>query len=65
MNKSQGLNIELMFSSLLSQANAIVTSLKDIDPKSEAYGVALNNLAKSFAILGGSTINKGDKDGDK
>jgi hypothetical protein len=61
MSKTETLNVEMMYRSLLSQANAIIESLKDLDPKSEAYGVALNNLAKSFAILGGNTIQKDGK----
>lgn len=59
MNKTDNLNIEMMFNSLMTQANAIINTLKSLDPTTEAYGVALNNLAKTFAILGGS----GAKDG--
>jgi hypothetical protein len=54
-----------MFDSLLTQTNALIAVLKTLDPASEAYGIALANLAKSFTILSGATVNRGDKDGDK
>lgn len=61
MNKPDTLNVELMFKTMLAQSNKIITGLSDMDPTSDAYGNALSNLAKMFAILGGTTINNGGK----
>lgn len=61
MNKPDTLNIELMFRIMLAQSNKLIDSLKDMDPSSDAYGNALSNLAKMFAILGGTTINQDGK----
>jgi hypothetical protein len=65
MAKPNTINVQDMFDSLMTQTNALITLLKTIDPASEAYGVALNNLAKSFTILSGASINSNDKDGSK
>jgi len=63
---NQKINIELMFSSMLKQTNKLIEMLDKINPHTEEYGVALSNLAKSFAILSGASMPaKGDKDGDK
>lgn len=53
-------NVEVMIKTILEKTNALVSSLGTIDPTSEAYGVALSNLAKSFAILSGSLVDKKD-----
>jgi hypothetical protein len=66
MAKPNTINVQDMFDSLMTQTNALITLLKTIDPASEAYGIALNNLAKSFTILSGASMpSKGEKDGDK
>lgn len=66
MSKNITLNVDQMFESVMAQTNALITVLKTLDPASEAYGIALSNLAKSFTILSGVSLgNKGDKDGDK
>jgi hypothetical protein len=65
MAKPNTINVQDMFDSLMTQTNALIALLKTIDPASEAYGVALNNLAKSFTILSGASINGNDKDGSK
>jgi hypothetical protein len=66
MAKPNTINVQDMFESLMTQTNALIALLKTIDPASEAYGIALNNLAKSFTILSGTSMpSKGDKDGDK
>lgn len=63
---NQRVNIELMFTTLLDQTNKLIEKLSKISPDTEAYGIALNNLAKTFTILSGASMpNKGDKDGDK
>lgn len=65
-NKNTTINVQEMFESIMAQTNALIASLKNLDPVSEAYGTALSNLAKSFTILSGAAVsNKGDKDGDK
>jgi len=61
MNKPDTLNVELMFKTLLAQSNKLINGLSEMDPASEAYGNALSNLAKMFAILGGTNINNGGK----
>jgi hypothetical protein len=66
MGKQTPINVELMFNNLLAQANALIAQISKMDPTSEAYGVLLNNLAKTFTILAGSNVKpNGDKDGDK
>lgn len=65
MPKQLTINIELMFKNLLTQGNVLIEKIATVDPTSEAYGVMLNNLAKTFTILGGANIKSGDKDGDK
>ena len=65
MAKNITIKVEDMFENIMNQTNALIAVLKTLDPASEAYGVALANLAKSFTILSGATVNRGDKDGDK
>ena len=66
MSKNIKLNVDQMFESVMDQTNALILVLKKLDPASEAYGIALANLAKSFTILSGVSLGaKDDKDGDK
>jgi len=65
MPKQPLINIELMFKNLLTQGNVLIEKIATVDPASEAYGVMLNNLAKTFTILGGANVKGGDTDGDK
>jgi hypothetical protein len=65
MAKNITIKVEDMFENIMDQTNALISLLKKLDPASEAYGTALSNLAKSFTILSGATVNRGDKDGDK
>jgi hypothetical protein len=65
MEKNITIKVEDMFENIMNQTNALIAVLKKLDPASEAYGIALANLAKSFTILSGATVNRGDKDGDK
>jgi hypothetical protein len=65
MAKNITIKVEDMFENIMNQTNALIAVLKTLDPASEAYGIALANLAKSFTILSGATVNRGDKDGDK
>jgi hypothetical protein len=65
MAKNITIKVEDMFENIMNQTNALIAVLKTLEPASEAYGIALANLAKSFTILSGATVNRGDKDGDK
>jgi hypothetical protein len=65
MAKNITIKVEDMFENIMNQTNALIAVLKTLDPASEAYGIALANLAKSFTILSGATVNRGDKDGEK
>jgi hypothetical protein len=65
MAKDIKINVQDMFENIMTQTNSLISLLKTLDPSSEAYGIALANLAKSFTILSGATVNRGDKDGDK
>ena len=60
MKENNTVNIEVMLKTLLEKTNTLITSISSIDPTSEAYGTALSNLAKSFAILSGSLVDKKD-----
>ena len=61
MNQNQNkINVEKLFTGMMSSINILIDKLDKIDPASEEYGVALSNLAKAFNILSGATV-KGDK----
>lgn len=60
MKENNTVNVEAMIKTLLDRTNTLIASLSSLDPTSEAYGVALSNLAKSFAILSGSLVDKKD-----
>ena len=61
MNQNQNkINVEKLFTGMMSSINILIDKLDKIDPASEEYGVALSNLAKAFTILSGATV-KGDK----
>lgn len=69
--KQNNVLIDEMFLYVLENLNKIITALKDMDPTSHQYQIALDNLTKSFQILSGAPVaktkpsNKGDTDGDK
>jgi hypothetical protein len=65
-NQTNKLKVEEMLRIVLDKTNVLINTMEGIDPSSEAYGVALENLAKSFQILSGALLaSRGDKDGGK
>jgi hypothetical protein len=60
------LKVEEMLETILIKTNELIEGLKTIDPDSTQYGVALDNLGKSFQILSGALLaNRGEKQGGK
>jgi hypothetical protein len=65
-NQPNKINVDKMFSALMTSANHIIDKLDKLDPTTEQYGHALENLARVFTILSGAALkNKSDTDGDK
>jgi hypothetical protein len=65
-NQTSKLKVEDMLKIVLNKTNDLINAMEGIDPISEAYGVALENLAKSFQILSGALLaSRNDKDGGK
>lgn len=65
-NQASKLRVEDMLKIVMNKTNELISLMEGIDPGSEAYGVALENLAKSFQILSGALLaSRGDKDGGK
>lgn len=62
MNQPNKINVEKMFTSIMSSVNVLIDKIETLDPTSEQYGNALTNLAKAFTILSGAAI-KEDKQG--
>jgi hypothetical protein len=64
MANNEKIKIDAMFATLLKSANTIIDKLNDIDPTSEQFETALDNLTKVFTILSGAAINKKDGNND-
>jgi hypothetical protein len=65
-NQPNKINVDKMFSALMTSANHIIDKLETLDPTTEQYGHTLENLARVFTILSGATLkSKGDTDGEK
>jgi len=56
MNQPSKINVEKMFASIMSSVNVLIDKIETLDPTTEAYGIALTNLAKAFTILSGTAI---------
>lgn len=60
------LHVEEMLETILAKTNELIKSLKAIDPSSKEYGIAMENLGKSFQILSGALLanQEGKKGGN-
>lgn len=56
------LKVEEMITTVLIKTNMLIKKLEGIDPSTEQYGFALDNLAKSFQILSGAMVSSKKKE---